>query len=355
MGILSFRNASPNRNPLLFLLSRFFAMSTSGNNEDQNPTRKHNNEENPTRKGKGRRKVPMAKMENEANLQVTFSKRRNGLFKKASEISTRCGAESALVVYSPGGKPFSFGHPNVERVISRFLDEDDHNSPPTADELIALENERHMIANANAELNGVVDQMDVAKNQAKELEQIDKQLGKIKQIKDLNYHQLDELKGEVLDFKNKLGKDEEAKHESFTGTPYTFLGPSPNLGTATDFQLVQPTGSGSSFDPRFGSNLPVFSDQFPHCFGSGGINLFGNNVPLAAYDPSFAGTSSTSNFSAHPGYIPMWNASSSSFVIPYTPLSTNPTATIPIHSTENESSGHIIENNNVGAPKDRNE
>lgn len=336
MSILSFTNACTNHNPGRFLFSRFFAMSTSGNNE-----------ENPTRKGKGRRKVTMAKMENEANLQVTFSKRRNGLFKKASEISTRCGAESALVVFSPGGKPFSFGHPNVERVISRFLDEDDHNSPPTTDELIALENERHMIANANAELNQVVDQMDMAKNQAKELEQIEKRLGKIKQMKDLNYHQLDEMKREVLDFQNKLEK-EEAKHESFTGTPYTFLGPNPNLGNSTDFQLVQPTGS--SFDPRFDSNIQGLSNQFPHCYGSGGINLFANNDPLVSYDPSFLGSSSTTNFPAHPGYIPMWNASSS-FVIPYTPLATNPTA----NSTENESSDHVIENNDVGSRKDRDE
>ncbi|XP_075479467.1 agamous-like MADS-box protein AGL62 [Primulina tabacum] len=135
------------------------------------------------------------------------SKRRNGLFKKASEISTRCGAESALVVFSPDGKPFSLaGHRNVKRVISRFLDEDDQNSPPTADELIELENEFIMIANANAELKQVVDQMDVVKNQAKELEQIEKRLGKIKEIKDFNYHQLDELKKEEFDFNNKLEK-----------------------------------------------------------------------------------------------------------------------------------------------------
>ncbi|KAL7236244.1 hypothetical protein ACSBR1_019496 [Camellia fascicularis] len=39
----------------------------------------------------------MTKMENESNLQVTFSKRRSGLFKKASELSILCGAEVGIM------------------------------------------------------------------------------------------------------------------------------------------------------------------------------------------------------------------------------------------------------------------
>ncbi|AES62808.1 MADS-box transcription factor family protein, putative [Medicago truncatula] len=49
-----------------------------------------------------------------ANLQVTFSKRRSGLFKKVSEFCTLCGVDVALVVFSPSEKVFSFGHPNVD-------------------------------------------------------------------------------------------------------------------------------------------------------------------------------------------------------------------------------------------------
>ncbi|XP_021893988.1 agamous-like MADS-box protein AGL62 [Carica papaya] len=56
------------------------------------------------RKSKGRQKVEMVKMNNETNLQVTFSKHRAELFKKASELSTLCGAEIAIIVFSPGQK-----------------------------------------------------------------------------------------------------------------------------------------------------------------------------------------------------------------------------------------------------------
>ncbi|MBW1279451.1 hypothetical protein KYD79_27145, partial [Escherichia coli] len=51
----------------------------------------------------------------------TFSKRRAGLFKKASELCTLCGAEIGIIVFSPAKKPFSFGHPRVESVLDRFL------------------------------------------------------------------------------------------------------------------------------------------------------------------------------------------------------------------------------------------
>lgn len=73
------------------------------------------------RKNRGRQKIEMVKMKNENNLQVTFSKRRFGLFKKASELCTLCDAEIVIIVFSPAQKVFSFGHPNVNVLIDRFL------------------------------------------------------------------------------------------------------------------------------------------------------------------------------------------------------------------------------------------
>ncbi|XP_072986538.1 agamous-like MADS-box protein AGL29 [Typha latifolia] len=76
------------------------------------------------RKGKsggGRKRIEMKKIESEEARQVCFSKRRVGLFTKASELSTLCGADVALVVYSPAGNPYSFGSPAVNPVVDRFL------------------------------------------------------------------------------------------------------------------------------------------------------------------------------------------------------------------------------------------
>uniref|UniRef100_A0A803LGR3 MADS-box domain-containing protein n=1 Tax=Chenopodium quinoa TaxID=63459 RepID=A0A803LGR3_CHEQI len=73
------------------------------------------------RKTRGRQKVPMVRMEKATNRLVTFSKRRSGLFKKASELCTLCDAQVAVIVFSPGKKVFSFGHPSVDAVINRYL------------------------------------------------------------------------------------------------------------------------------------------------------------------------------------------------------------------------------------------
>ncbi|KAL3524219.1 hypothetical protein ACH5RR_017054 [Cinchona calisaya] len=55
-----------------------------------------------------RGKVQMRRIENETSRQVTFSKRRNGLLKKAYELSVLCDAEVALIIFSQKGKLFEF-------------------------------------------------------------------------------------------------------------------------------------------------------------------------------------------------------------------------------------------------------
>ncbi|KAK9104121.1 hypothetical protein Scep_020965 [Stephania cephalantha] len=68
----------------------------------------------------GRGKVELKKIENPTSRQVTFSKRRNGLFKKAYELSVLCEAEVAAVVFSSGGKSFQFASHDICRTIARY-------------------------------------------------------------------------------------------------------------------------------------------------------------------------------------------------------------------------------------------
>ncbi|KAL9233376.1 hypothetical protein vseg_008388 [Gypsophila vaccaria] len=74
---------------------------------------------NPNNKGK--RKIPIEPIINKTKKQVTFSKRRVGLFKKASELCSLCGANVAIVTFSGAGKFFGFGHPSVEDVVQRYI------------------------------------------------------------------------------------------------------------------------------------------------------------------------------------------------------------------------------------------
>ncbi|KAF4361592.1 hypothetical protein F8388_007608 [Cannabis sativa] len=63
----------------------------------------------------GRGKVEVKRIENPTSRQVTFSKRRNGLLKKAFELSLLCDAELALIIFSSSGKLYQYAsHESVQ-------------------------------------------------------------------------------------------------------------------------------------------------------------------------------------------------------------------------------------------------
>ncbi|KAJ6987695.1 agamous-like MADS-box protein AP1 [Populus alba] len=68
----------------------------------------------------GRGRVQLKRIENKINRQVTFSKRRVGLLKKAHEISVLCDAEVALIVFSHKGKLFEYStNACMEKILER--------------------------------------------------------------------------------------------------------------------------------------------------------------------------------------------------------------------------------------------
>ncbi|KAG0455093.1 hypothetical protein HPP92_024385 [Vanilla planifolia] len=87
-------------------------------------------------RSRGRQKIEIKPIQKEEARQVCFTKRRQGLFKKASELCVLCGAEVAVVVFSPAGKLFSYGHPSVDDVHRRLLHgaaAGSPGAPPSAD------------------------------------------------------------------------------------------------------------------------------------------------------------------------------------------------------------------------------
>ncbi|GMH00250.1 hypothetical protein Nepgr_002089 [Nepenthes gracilis] len=67
-----------------------------------------------------REKIKIKKIDNITARQVTFSKRRRGLFKKAEELSILCDAEVALIIFSSTGKLFEYSSSNMKNIISRY-------------------------------------------------------------------------------------------------------------------------------------------------------------------------------------------------------------------------------------------
>ncbi|KAJ0098655.1 hypothetical protein Patl1_20033 [Pistacia atlantica] len=65
-----------------------------------------------------RGKIQMKKIENSTSRQVTFSKRRNGLLKKAYELSVLCEAEVAVIIFSQKGRVYEYSNAGA---LSIFL------------------------------------------------------------------------------------------------------------------------------------------------------------------------------------------------------------------------------------------
>nr|GME05872.1 agamous-like MADS-box protein AGL61 [Ipomoea batatas] len=73
------------------------------------------------KKTRGRQKIPMRRIEKDGDRFATFSKRRKGFYKKATELCWLSGCDIGIVVTSPTGKMFSFFNPSPESIMRRVF------------------------------------------------------------------------------------------------------------------------------------------------------------------------------------------------------------------------------------------
>ncbi|KAK6158552.1 hypothetical protein DH2020_005866 [Rehmannia glutinosa] len=165
------------------------------------------------RQSRGRQRIPIQRIENQDDLYATFSKRRQGLYKKASELSTLCGADVGIIIFSPTNNPFSFWHPSMESVIERYRNP---NQPQIDEQDRVVEvNRRARIEHLNRQLDEVLDEK--KKEQERQLDEIDKtrEKGWWEQtpIESLNKEQVEEWTTFFQDFNSKLkNRTEELKN-----------------------------------------------------------------------------------------------------------------------------------------------
>nr|XP_016494890.1 PREDICTED: agamous-like MADS-box protein AGL62 [Nicotiana tabacum] len=222
---------------------------------------------------KGRQKVDMVKMQNESNLQVTFSKRRAGLFKKASELCTLCGAEIVLVVFSPGKKVYSFGHPCVDSVVDRFLT---RNSPPNnGHNQLIVAHRNASVRDLNIELTNIEGILQMEKNGGEALQARKRDTGHWWKapIEELNFFQLRQLKEAIECIKKKVEREAQ-NQQMVTGNAFPFL----TFGCA-----LAPTGASARSS-----------------YGSYGSFSFQNRVSGLNFGAPFANRSSGSTSSVVP-------------------------------------------------------
>ncbi|KAM3709003.1 hypothetical protein ACJW31_02G140000 [Castanea mollissima] len=68
----------------------------------------------------GRGKIAIQRIDKSSSRQVTFSKRRKGLIKKAKELAILCDAEVGLVIFSSTAKLYEFASTNMNAVLERY-------------------------------------------------------------------------------------------------------------------------------------------------------------------------------------------------------------------------------------------
>nr|XP_023914935.1 MADS-box transcription factor 23-like isoform X4 [Quercus suber] len=83
----------------------------------------------------GRGKIVIRRIDNSTSRQVTFSKRRNGLLKKAKELAILCDAEVGVMIFSSTGKLYEFSSTSMKSVIERYNKTKEEHQPgnPTSE------------------------------------------------------------------------------------------------------------------------------------------------------------------------------------------------------------------------------
>jgi len=68
----------------------------------------------------GRRKIDIVRIENERHRQVTFTKRKSGLIKKATELAILCDAQVGIVIFGANQKMSLYASTSMDDIVSRY-------------------------------------------------------------------------------------------------------------------------------------------------------------------------------------------------------------------------------------------
>ncbi|KAG0540468.1 hypothetical protein BDA96_03G411800 [Sorghum bicolor] len=213
----------------------------------------------------GRGKIEIKRIENTTSRQVTFCKRRNGLLKKAYELSILCDAEIALVIFSSRGRLYEYSSNSVRSTIERYKKASASTSgtAPVIDvnslqffqqETAKLRQQIQTLQNSNRHLMGE----SIGNMTAKELKGLENRLergiGRIRSKKnelllaEIEYMQKREadLHNENMFLRAKVAEVERALQQEAAAEDQTMaMGPAAVGGATTELKALP-----ASFDPR---------------------------------------------------------------------------------------------------------
>lgn len=91
----------------------------------------------------GRKKIQISRITDERNRQVTFTKRKFGLMKKAYELSVLCDCEIALIIFNSTNKLFQYASTDMDKVLLKYTEYNEpHESRTNSDIVEKLRHQR---------------------------------------------------------------------------------------------------------------------------------------------------------------------------------------------------------------------
>lgn len=237
------------------------------------------------KKTMGRRKIEIKKIDKKSSLQVTFTKRRMGLFRKASELAVLCGAEIAILVQSPADKIFAFAHPSVDALVDRF-----HNST----ELLAASSSwlRRYTDDGRCKYEEAWRKLEAEKRSVMEDDQAardefwwDEPLEGMEQL-----HELEEYVEAMEVLKDKLHEMEQRKLVEAPAPAQITL----NIGGGGVHATYTPENWSAA--PSSESMLGTTVSDLTECYDNSSINGLGTNQLISYCDDQYSLTSAAGDF-----------------------------------------------------------
>nr|XP_022329917.1 myocyte-specific enhancer factor 2C-like isoform X1 [Crassostrea virginica]XP_022329918.1 myocyte-specific enhancer factor 2C-like isoform X1 [Crassostrea virginica]XP_022329919.1 myocyte-specific enhancer factor 2C-like isoform X1 [Crassostrea virginica]XP_022329920.1 myocyte-specific enhancer factor 2C-like isoform X1 [Crassostrea virginica] len=90
----------------------------------------------------GRKKISITRINDERNRQVTFTKRKFGLMKKAYELSVLCDCEIALIIFTSNNKLYQYASSDMDKVLLKYTEYNDTVVSQTNKDILEMINKK---------------------------------------------------------------------------------------------------------------------------------------------------------------------------------------------------------------------
>ncbi|CAB4060959.1 Myocyte-specific enhancer factor 2B,Myocyte-specific enhancer factor 2D homolog,Myocyte-specific enhancer factor 2A,Myocyte-specific enhancer factor 2C,Myocyte-specific enhancer factor 2A homolog,Myocyte-specific enhancer factor 2,Myocyte-specific enhancer factor 2D [Lepeophtheirus salmonis] len=84
----------------------------------------------------GRKKIQITRISDERNRQVTFTKRKFGLMKKAYELSVLCDCEISVIIFNSHNKLFQYASTDMDKVLLKYTEYDQPHESQTNKDIL---------------------------------------------------------------------------------------------------------------------------------------------------------------------------------------------------------------------------